>query len=204
MVRVKICGITSLADALAAVIAGCDALGFVFYKKSSRYIAPQKARQIIRLLPKRVVKVGVFVDMAERKIKDIAKSCGLDILQFHGQETPAFCKKFKGYRLIKAFRVKDSIDLARVLQYKTFAYLFDSYVKASPGGTGKGFNWRLLKGLSAIKKPVFLSGGLNEKNVRRAIKMVEPQWVDASSSLEARPGKKDYCKVARFIREAKS
>ncbi len=204
MVKVKVCGITNLEDALAAVIAGCDALGFVFYKKSPRYIAPQKARQIIKLLPKRVAKVGVFVDMPAEKIKDIAKSCRLAILQFHGRETPAFCEKFKRYRIIKSFRIKDRIDLAEVLKYHTFAYLFDTYVKSRPGGTGRRFNWKLLRGLGAIRKPLFLSGGLNYNNVLRAIRMVHPDWVDVSGSLESKPGKKDYYKIVRFVRRVKS
>ncbi len=204
MVRVKICGITNLEDALCAAIAGCDALGLVFYKKSPRYITPQKAKQIIRLLPKRVIKIGVFVNMAAGKIKDVAKSCRLDILQFHGRQTPEFCKKFKHYRIVKAFRVKDRINLAEVLKYKTFGYLFDSYAKSRPGGTGKSFNWKLLQNLDAIKKPVFLSGGLNDKNVLQAIAVAHPDWVDACSSLEASPGKKDHHMGVKFIKKAKS
>lgn len=204
MVKVKICGITNLEDALCAAIAGCDALGFVFYRQSPRYIAPRQAKEISRLLPKKIVKVGVFVDMPAEKIKNIAKSCRLDILQFHGQETPQFCGKFKNYRIVKAFRIKGSIGLAEVLKYRVFGYLFDSYLKSSPGRTGKNFNWKLLPGLGKIRKPVFLSGGLDARNVRRAIKIVRPDWVDASSSLEKRPGKKDHDKVIKFIKKAKS
>jgi len=204
MVKVKICGITNLEDALCAVIAGYDALGFIFYRRSPRYIAPRKAREITRLLPKRIVKVGVFVDMPAQKIKNIAKSCRLDILQFHGRETPEFCKKFKNYRIVKAFRVKDSINLAEVLKYKTFAYLFDTYIKAKLGGTGRNFSWKLLEGLKTIKQPIFLSGGLNSRNVSWAIKTVQPDWLDTCSSLEARPGKKDHDKVVKFIKRVKS
>lgn len=204
MVKVKICGITNLEDALAAVIAGCDALGFVFYRKSPRYIAPSRAGRIIRLLPKKVMKVGVFVDAPAARIKGIARKCGLDMLQFHGRETPEFCKKFKDRRVIKAFRVKGIVDPEEVLGYDTFAYLFDTYSKSAAGGTGRAFDWKLLKGLRSLKKPVFLSGGINSGNVRRAIRIVRPEWVDVSSSLEAVPGRKDHRKVYELIKILKS
>jgi phosphoribosylanthranilate isomerase len=203
MVRVKICGITNLPDALAAIKAGSDALGFVFYQKSPRYISPDKAREIIRQLPQRVRKVGVFVKAQEKTIKSIAKTCALDILQFHGRESPEFCRRFKGYRIIKSFRVKGRLDLRQLRQYEVFAYLFDSFSKAKLGGTGRQFNWKLLKGLSGIKRPVFLSGGLNQQNVQKAVSTVHPMWVDVSSSVEVSPGKKDAAKVKEFIREAK-
>lgn len=204
MVKVKICGITNLQDALAAVIAGADALGFVFYRRSPRYIAPEVAREIIRLLPKKIIKAGVFVDMPLARIKNIAKACKLDILQFHGKETPQFCRKFKNYCVVKALRVNKAVDLTEILQYNTYGYLFDSYVRSTPGGTGKCFNWKLLRNIAAIKRPVFLSGGLHEGNVLRAIKAVRPTWVDASSSLERSPGKKDHRRIARFIKKVKS
>jgi phosphoribosylanthranilate isomerase len=204
MVKVKICGITNLEDAKASINAGCDALGFVFYKKSPRYIDWEKARDIISALPKNTIKVGIFVDSGEQAIKRIAKLCKLDILQFHGKESPEFCSKFRGYKIIKAFRVQDKIDFARVLKYKTFAYLFDTFVKNKAGGTGKKFNWKLLATLSHIKRPVFLSGGLSARNVKEAVKVLNPRWVDVSSSVEASPGKKDHRKVKRFIKIAKN
>ncbi|KPK96852.1 MAG: hypothetical protein AMJ95_12055 [Omnitrophica WOR_2 bacterium SM23_72] len=203
MVKVKICGITNLEDAKAAINAGCDALGFVFYRKSRRYILPFRARGIIRVLDKNILKVGVFVDAQEKTIKNIANSCALDILQFHGKETPAFCLKFPGFKVIKAFRVKHRIGLADLLKYKTFGYLFDTFVDSQPGGTGRTFDWSLLKFSSKIKKPVFLSGGLNKRNVRKAIRIVRPEWVDVSSSVESKPGKKDSKKVREFIKAAK-
>ena len=199
MVRVKICGITNLEDAIAAVIAGCDALGFVFYKKSPRYITPEKAKKIILLIPEDIRKVGVFVQAPEKNIKEISRKCKLDLLQFHGDESPEFCSKFKGYKIIKAFRVKDKLELEMVSGYKTSAYLFDAFTKKKFGGTGKAFDWRLLIETKKLKRPVFLSGGLNTQNVKEAIKIVRPQWVDVSSSVEIRPGKKDYKKVKEFI-----
>ncbi len=199
MVKIKICGITNLEDAVNSVKAGCNALGFIFYRKSPRYITPEKASQIIKHIPPHILKIGVFVNAKEKAIKRTAKLCNLDMLQFHGTESPEFCKKFKGYKIIKAFRVKDKIELKDLLNYKPFAYLFDTFVKSKVGGTGKKFNWMLVRHLSGFRKPIFLSGGLNEKNVKEAIKQVRPDWLDVSSSVEIKPGKKDYKKVKKFI-----
>ena len=201
--RVKICGITNLEDAKAAIGDGCDALGFVFFKNSPRYITPQKVKDVIRELPKNIIKIGVFVNGREKKIRRIAKICRLNMLQFHGRESPEFCNRFKDYKIIKAFRVKNRMGLSKILKYRTFAYLFDTYTKSKFGGTGKKFNWELIRHVDDIKKPIFLSGGLTEKNVRAAIKYVHPDWVDVSSSLEIKPGKKDPKKVKDFIKTAK-
>lgn len=203
MVKVKICGITNLEDAKLAVDAGCDALGFVFYRLSPRYISPGKAAQIIRKLPRSVVKVGVFVNAREKNIKRIAKLCRLNMLQFHGNESAKFCDRFKEYKVIKVFRVKDYLDPKIVLEYKPFAYMFDTFSRKKLGGTGEIFNWKLVRHIECLKRPVFLSGGLDRKNVRAAIKAAHPDWVDACSSLEAKPGKKDANKVKRFISVAK-
>jgi len=203
LVKVKICGITNLKDAKVSVDAGCDALGFVFYKKSPRYIIPEKAEDIIKQLPAHVLKIGVFVNTPEKVVKRIAKLCHLDILQFHGDESAQFCQKFKNYRIIKVFRIKDKIELPKILRYKVFAYLFDTHIRSKIGGTGKKFNWRLLENLSGIKKHIFLSGGLNEKNVQKAIKLIRPDWVDVSSSVEIRPGEKSHKRVKNFIHAAR-
>lgn len=204
MVKVKICGITNPADAKASVDAGCDALGFMFYKKSRRYINPANAKTIIKDLPGNVVKIGVFVNDTEKNIKHIAKLCHLDMLQFHGNESPEFCGKFKNFRIIKVFRVKNEIDMEKILKYKAFAYLFDTFVKHKPGGTGKQFNWKLSRHLSGVKAPIFLSGGLDEKNVKKAIKVAHPDWVDASSGLETKPGIKDHMKIKKFVSAARA
>jgi phosphoribosylanthranilate isomerase len=191
-------------DAKAAIAAGCDALGFIFFKQSPRYIRPQAAEAIIKQLPRNIIKVGVFVDAPEKSIKKIAKLCGLDILQFHGQESPAFCQRFKSYKVIKVFRVRDKIDLGRLREYNTFAYLFDTFSKSKAGGTGKSFNWEILRYPADLRQLIFLSGGLHARNVRGAIAMAHPDWVDASTALERSPGKKDHAKVRRFIQAAKS
>jgi phosphoribosylanthranilate isomerase len=203
MVRVKICGITNVEDAAFSVIAGADALGFVFYKKSPRYISPRKAAQISQILPKRIVKVGVFVDAKEKSIRKTARLCHLDLLQFHGSESPEFCARFKGYKVIKAFRIKDRLKLENVLKYKAFGYLFDTFAKSRAGGTGKKFDWALLPQRNQLKHPIFLSGGLTAKNVQLAIKVVHPDWVDVSSAVEIRPGKKDAKKIKNFITAAR-
>ena len=204
MVKVKICGITNLKDAINAVESGCDGLGFVFYKKSPRYISPHKAKDIIKLLPPNIIRIGVFANAHEKTIKRIAKLCSLNILQFHGNESPEFCDMFKKYKIIKAFKIKNKIELGCIKRYKVFAYLFDTFVKSKIGGTGKNFNWELLsRHLEDITRPIFLSGGLTEKNVRKAIEIVKPHWVDVSSSVEIKPGQKDYSKVKDFIKAAK-
>jgi phosphoribosylanthranilate isomerase len=204
MVRVKICGITDLEDAFNAIEAGCDALGFVFYRKSPRYITPDKANQITRHVPPHIAKIGVFVNAKEKTIRDISKLCNLDMLQFHGEESPEFCERFKDYKIIKAFRIKNKINLKKILNYQTFAYLFDTFVKSKIGGTGRKFNWALIRHLGGFHKPIFLSGGLNAENVGEAIKKVHPEWVDVSTSVEISPGKKDYKKVKGFIKAVRN
>lgn len=201
--KVKICGITNLNDALDSIEAGCDALGFVFYKKSKRYIEPERAKDIIQRLPQNIIKVGVFVNAKEKTVKRIARLCNLDILQFHGNESSEFCRRFNGYKIIKAFRINENLDLEKILRYKVFAYLFDTFVESKFGGTGKNFNWKLVRHIDDLKRPVFLSGGLSAENVKEAVEEAQPHWVDVSTSVETKPGKKDYIKVRRFIEKAK-
>ncbi len=204
-VKIKICGITNLEDALFAVNSGADALGFIFYKKSKRYISPLKARSIIKNLPKNILKVGVFVNAKANTLRKIAQECRLDILQLHGEETAQFCANFPKNKVLKAFRVGESINLNEVLNYKTFGVLFDTYSQSAHGGTGKQFDWdKLAKIRKQIKNKLFLSGGLNAENIREAIKKVQPNWVDVSSSVEIEPGVKDWKKVSEFIKITKN
>ena len=203
-VKTKICGITNYEDAEAVVAAGCDAAGFVFYKGSPRYISPEEARKIIRKMPAHIIKVGVFVNEKEELIRQIAEDCKLDMLQFHGNESKEFCKKFKNYRVIKSFRIKKRKDLKSILDYNVFAYLFDTFDKNKIGGTGKKFDWKLIRHIDGIRRPVFLSGGLSEKNIKKAISSVHPDWVDVSSSVEVKPGIKDHLKVKGFIEAVKN
>jgi phosphoribosylanthranilate isomerase len=202
-VRVKVCGITSVRDAHEAVEAGAQALGFVFYRASPRCVSPRRARAIIRQVPAHVLKVGVFVDAEPGEVRRIARWCALDAVQFHGQETPDYCARFKEYKTIKAFCVRTRDDLKGVAAYRVWGVLFDSRAGSRRGGTGKAFDWRILKGLKPAPRRLFLAGGLNVRTVGEAIRMVHPDWIDASSSLESAPGKKDAAKVREFISAVK-
>ena len=197
MTRVKICGITNIADAQMAVAAGASALGFIFHKKSPRYISPSKARPIIEALPPFVTPVGVFVNASEHAVRDICRLARIATVQFHGEESPGYCKRFKHFKIIKAFRVSNIFDFKAVLQYKVDACLFDTFAKDAAGGTGKTFNWELLKNYK-FDKPVILSGGLNPENVRQAVEAVRPYAVDVASGAEKSPGIKDYHLINAF------
>ena len=201
-VRVKICGITSIDDAQAAVEAGADALGFMFYEPSPRYLTPEEAGAIIRELPAHVARVGVFVDTDEATIRNTATTAGLDTLQFHGNESPDFCTQFE-LRTIKAFRMKDRESLAQLAGYRTDAWLLDSYVQGVPGGTGERFNWDLAVEAKRLGCPILLAGGLPPDNAGKAVDQVAPFGLDVSSGVEAAPGRKDAVKVATLIANAK-
>ena len=203
--KVKICGITRLEDALFAQASGADALGFVFHPSSPRYIRAEDARDIISRLKNKIIKIGVFVNPKASEVKRIAKLCRLDVLQFHGDETPDFCHKFPSCKIIKAFRVKDKSSLSRLSDYHEAVdyYLFDAFSPVGLGGTGKRFNWGLLK-MAKIDKPFFISGGLTSKNVVSAIKALNPDWVDVSSGVEKSSGIKDKKKMRNFINKVKS
>lgn len=202
-VIVKICGMTTLEDALAAVDFGADAVGFVFHPGSPRFVDFEHAAQIARKLPVHVVKVGVFVDTPEEMVFGAISSCGLNLLQFHGQEPPDYCVQF-GLMSMKAFRVKDESSLLALESYPTDAWLLDSYSADKLGGTGERFNWDLARQAQKSGRPVFLAGGLTPENVADAIHAVQPYGVDVSSGVETSPGKKDPAKVQAFIRAAKA
>jgi len=203
MTKVKICGITNIKDALKAASLGADALGFVFYKKSPRFIGPYKAKKIIDQLPPFVTPVGLFVNQQEGAVRQIAEFCGITTLQFHGDESPAYVSRFKKYHVIKAFRVQEKIDLAELKKYKeASAFLFDAYQEDAFGGSGKVFNWSLIKGAKSLNKPIILSGGLHYNNVVEAIEEVRPFAVDVSSGVEDSPGKKNERSLRLFIEKA--
>ena len=202
-VVVKICGITSASDGLTAVEAGADALGFMFYDRSPRCISVPSAAAIIRDLPPFVVKVGVFVDASEDFVTRAIGECGLNLLQFHGAESPAYCRQF-GLMSMKAFRIRDADSLKALTEYETDAWLLDACVPDQPGGTGTTFPWDLAIEAKKLGRPIFLAGGLNPANVGQAIQCVQPYAVDVSSGVEAAPGRKDRQKVRDFIRAAKA
>lgn len=201
-VKVKICGITSPADALTAVEAGADALGFMFYAPSPRCVNFTTAADIIRELPPFVAKVGVFVNPTEEEVRRAIAECGLDTLQFHGEEPPAFCRLF-GMKVIKAFRIRDAESLLQTQAYSDEAWLLDSYVAGQLGGTGARFNWDLARDAGKRHRAVLLAGGLTPENAAEAVRQVRPFALDVSSGVESAPGKKDAAKVRAFIATAK-
>lgn len=202
-VIVKICGITNLDDGLGAAAAGADALGFVFYEPSPRFVSVSLAARIIQQLPAYLVKVGVFVDATEDLVLSAIRDCGLNLLQFHGQESPEYCRQFAVMNM-KAFRIRDTDSLAELHRYPTDAWLLDAFAPDKPGGTGETFNWDLARQASRWGRPIFLAGGLTPENVGAAIKEVRPYGVDVSSGVETAPGKKDLAKVRAFIQAAKA
>ncbi|HTQ51764.1 MAG TPA: phosphoribosylanthranilate isomerase [Candidatus Acidoferrales bacterium] len=200
--RVKICGITNLPDALVAVEAGADALGFNFYEKSPRFVPTKTASEISRSLPPFTLRVGVFVNPPEELVRRAIGECGLNLLQFHGDEPPEFCTQF-GLMSMKAFRVRDAGSLKELLKYRTDAWLLDGYASDAFGGTGEKFNWTLAAEVPKLGKPVFLAGGLTPENVGEAIRQVQPFGVDVSSGAESSPGRKDPAKVRAIIKASK-
>jgi len=201
--RIKICGITKTADGQAAVTAGADAIGFIFYEKSPRYVMLNTAAEISRELPPFTMRVGVFVNAPEETIMRAIVDCGLTMLQFHGDEPPEFCAQF-GLMSMKAFRVHGPETLDEIPKYNTDAYLLDAYSSTTLGGTGEKFNWDLAVKAQEFGKPIFLAGGLTPENVADAIRKVHPFGVDVSSGVESAPGKKDRAKIRAFIDAARA
>lgn len=197
--RVKVCGITLVEDALAAVKHGCDAIGLVFYEKSPRHVHVRRAAEIAAALPPFVCTVGLFVDAAEAEVRAVLKAVRLDVLQFHGNESPAYCAQFN-MPFLKAVRVRPETNL---VQYATDyagakALLLDAYAEGVPGGTGQVFDWGLIP--TDLSKPVILAGGLSPANVAEAIRRVRPYAVDVSGGVEREKGIKDADKIAAFMR----
>ncbi|MHB1091359.1 phosphoribosylanthranilate isomerase [Thiobacillus sp.] len=201
-VRVKICGITRLQDLYDACDAGADAVGFVFYEKSPRRVSAEAAAVLVRAVPPFVQSVGLFVNAAPAFVEQVLQAASLDVLQFHGDETPADCARF-GRPYIKAVRVDGATDLLKYAADFDAArgLLLDAFVPGVPGGTGECFDWRLIP--ANLPRPVILSGGLTPDNVAEAIRHVRPWAVDVSSGVEISKGIKDARKIAQFIAKAK-
>lgn len=197
--RVKICGITRAEDASAAIQHGCDAIGLVFYEPSPRYVTPATARSIAAGLPPFVSAVGLFVDADAEYVREVLSQVRLDLLQFHGDETPEYCRQF-GVPYLKAVRVRPETNL---LQYAAAyadakALLLDAYMPGTPGGTGTTFDWALIP--RDFPKPIILAGGLDASNVSEAIRQCRPYAVDVSGGVERQKGIKDAEKIAAFMR----
>jgi phosphoribosylanthranilate isomerase len=204
-VRVKICGITNVADARECVKAGADFLGFNFYRKSPRYLAPAKARRIAQTLPKRIAKVGVFVNEPEESVLQIARQVGLDYVQLHGEETPeSVVRLSQALPVIKAMRVGNGFRVARLKEFESAeAFLLDGFDRRHYGGTGKKVSWAIARRANRNRR-IFLAGGLNAENVAAAIAAVRPYAVDVCSGVEARPGTKDHTRVKALMKSVKT
>ncbi|PKN71615.1 MAG: phosphoribosylanthranilate isomerase [Deltaproteobacteria bacterium HGW-Deltaproteobacteria-12] len=203
MTQIKICGITNAEDALCAAGCGADALGFIFYRKSPRYISPIQARQIIRKLPAGIARIGVFVNESAAEVKRIYELCNLDFIQLHGDESAEYCSCFAPEMLIKAVALHEEHDLQKSLNYHVAALLVDSRRGGLYGGTGRKANWDLALRIKN-KKPLILSGGLNEENIKAALEKVAPQALDINSGVEIKPGRKDHKKIARLCKIVQS
>jgi len=198
MTQIKICGITSRTDAFTTAGCGTDALGFIFYQASPRHVTPETARMICRDLPKRVVRVGVFVNEDASKVIEIVDYCGLDLIQLHGDEPPDYCRRFPAERLIKAVSFQGDGDPAALADYAVRAILLDHRAAGCYGGTGKQSDWNWAGRIKALY-PLILAGGLHEGNIEEAIRIVAPDAVDLNSGVEHSPGNKDPEKVRRII-----
>jgi phosphoribosylanthranilate isomerase len=201
MIKIKICGITNVEDAMAAAEFGADALGFNFYRKSPRYVEPLKASEIIAQLPPFIVPVGIFVNEREEKIREVVSQACLQGIQLHGDETPEFCQRF-GTRVIKAFQVRDKESLRHMSHYRVSAYLLDSYKEGVRGGTGETFDWHLAVVAKTFGR-IILAGGLTMDNVAEAVKLVQPYGIDVAGGVEREKGIKDPLKLKTFIIEAR-
>lgn len=204
-IRIKVCGITRLQDALYAAECGADALGFIFHRKSPRYVDPEEARLIIEQLPPFVDAVGVFVDREREEVEEILRYCRLGYVQLHGEESPKYVERLSRFaspcEAVKAFRVGGHTvaeDFEPYVPYvKTF--LLDTYDKDAAGGTGKSFDWSIISRLG-LRKPYVLAGGLNPENITAALQTVRPSAVDVNSGVEVAPGLKDHRLIREFVR----
>jgi phosphoribosylanthranilate isomerase len=202
MTKIKICGITNLEDAKAAIDFGADALGFVFFRESPRNISPEEAALIIAKLPVFTTTVGVFVDETREKIQKIVEQTGLDVIQLHGEEPPEACRMSR--RVIKGIRVKSLESLEPLARYQNIVsvFLLDTFEPHMPGGTGQVFNWDIAIEAKNFGR-IILAGGLTPENISEAIRRVNPYAVDVSSGVELTKGKKDHQKMKLFIERAK-
>jgi phosphoribosylanthranilate isomerase len=205
MTFIKICGITNLADALAAVAAGADALGFNFYKPSPRYIAPEKAREIIEQLPVSILTVAVFVnEESTQSLTRIADEAGVTALQLHGDESPDYCRELKDRYVIKMLSVSSDFDVSRVQDYEVEAIMLDTKDSALRGGTGRVFEWSIAQEVNKLVPKLFLAGGLSPENITEAIEKVRPYAIDACSALEEKPGKKNHERMRAFVERVRN
>jgi phosphoribosylanthranilate isomerase len=205
MTLIKICGITNVHDALAAVAAGADALGFNFYKPSPRYVTPQTAREIVAKLPVSVLTVGVFVNEESQSVRNIANEANVAALQLHGDESPEYCRELgKDRYVIKTFAVANDFDVQRIRLYRVEAIMLDTKHNSLRGGTGRVFDWSVAKEVNDFVPKLFLAGGLSPENIEEAVATVRPYAIDACSALEDEPGRKNHERMRAFVEIARS
>lgn len=196
--EIKICGITRLEDALCAAASGADAVGFIFHPASPRYITPERARAIIAELPQGIATVGVFVNPSKEVVERTVEACGIDLIQLHGDESPAYCRLFPPERVIKAVSPKTPQELRALDAYQVRALLMDVRDAGRYGGTGKRSDWNLAAKIRE-KRPLILAGGLDPGNIEAALAAVAPQAVDINSGCESAPGIKDHARIRRIV-----
>jgi len=199
--KVKVCGITNIEDAKLSCDLGADAIGFIFYQKSKRFIEPNKAKKILKHLPAFIIKVGVFVNETPEKINKISKEIKLNLIQLHGEEYPEAVVKID-LPVIKAFRVKENFDYSLLKKYKNCSFLLDAYNNKEYGGTGQKFNWNKIP--VELKNKIILSGGVSINNIEKIFNEINPAAIDISSSLETEHGKKDKNKMKKFFKKYNS
>ncbi|WP_446009096.1 phosphoribosylanthranilate isomerase [Candidatus Electrothrix sp.] len=208
-IRIKMCGTTNLEDALAAVEAGVDALGFIFYTKSPRNVDPKMVRIIIEQLPPFVDTVGVFVDRNRKEVEEIIRFCGLGYAQLHGQESPKYCERLARFtapcQVIKALRVGGNVQASDITPYNDHVkgFLLDTYQKGVKGGTGQRFDWSLIQGLK-LQRDVILAGGLDPDNVHEALAAAGPYALDVNSGVEIHPRQKDHGLIRQFVQQVRT
>ncbi|MDW7773776.1 MAG: phosphoribosylanthranilate isomerase [Desulfobulbaceae bacterium] len=208
-IRIKVCGITSAQDALFAADMGADALGFIFHPQSLRYIDPEEARLIIDQLPPFIDIVGVFVDKKRVEVEEIIKYCRLNYVQLHGQESPKYAERLNRFaspcEIIKAFRIGSRVDPEEFKPYVPYvrAFLLDTYEENVVGGTGRSFDWSLVRDLDVVR-PCVLAGGLNADNISAALQAVQPCCVDVNSGVETSPGVKDHQLISAFVNKVRT
>jgi phosphoribosylanthranilate isomerase len=205
MTFIKICGITCVEDAAAAVAAGADALGFNFYKPSPRYITPETAREIIKQLPRSVLTVGVFVNESQQMIRSVAGETGIAAVQLHGDESPTYCADLATKLLVfKTLAASRDVDIQLAGEYEVEAFLLDTEDRTLRGGTGRVFDWSIARQFKRFIPKLILAGGLSPENIQAAIETVRPYGVDACSSLEDTPGKKNHERMRAFVERARN
>ena len=194
--KIKICGITNLEDALLCESLGADAIGFIFYSKSKRYVTPESAKEIVKQLSAFTIKVGVFVNETPEIINQISKMVGLNFAQLHGDESPQLVEEIN-LPVIKSFRIDGKFDFEVLNNYQNCYYLLDTFSESDYGGTGKTFDWKLIP--DRLKSKIILSGGISSSNIQKLKQEINPYAIDVSSSLEEFPGKKSENKLKEFF-----